>query len=97
MKQEMQLRKTLQYLAILHAKTKQLYNAYPNALADHWGMDYPHLQALDDDQHHIVLKILWTMIALWHGKFSMMFLLTMNQLVESGGDLGKVAYESSRC
>jgi hypothetical protein len=53
------------FLANRPGMTKAIYDASRTALCDHWGMTYPHAQALDDDQNSTVLEFLWVLMALW--------------------------------
>jgi hypothetical protein len=46
-------------------RTKDVYEASRNALANHWGADYPNSQQLDDDLNSTVLEFLWAMMPLW--------------------------------
>jgi hypothetical protein len=54
-----------EHLALCDGKTKEIYDVSRNALGDHWGLSYPHIQALDDDQNSTVLEFLWELMALW--------------------------------
>ncbi|KAF2503228.1 hypothetical protein BU16DRAFT_448999 [Lophium mytilinum] len=47
------------------ARTKDVYEASRNALATHWGAEYPNSQQLDDDLNSTVLEFLWALMPLW--------------------------------
>lgn len=47
------------------SRTRDVYEASRNTLADYWKVDYPNSQQLDDDLNSTVLEFLWAMMPLW--------------------------------